>query len=49
MEGIHDIFHVSMFRRYIANPTHVISVVPITFQLDLTCEEKPIEILDIRT
>lgn len=38
-------FHVSMLRKYIGNPSHVLKNEPMEIKPDLTYEEKPIEIL----
>ncbi|KAG8478536.1 hypothetical protein CXB51_028289 [Gossypium anomalum] len=43
---IHDVFHVSMLRRYCSDPTHVVSIAEIELQTDLTFKEKPAQILD---
>ena len=45
LEKIHDVFHVSMLRRYRTNPSHIISPSDIEIQFDMTYEEKPIRIL----
>ncbi|KAA0051192.1 DNA/RNA polymerases superfamily protein [Cucumis melo var. makuwa] len=41
----HDVFHVSMLRRYVADPTHVVDFEPLQINEDLSYEEQPIEIL----
>ena len=46
MTGIHDVFHVSMLRKYVYDPSHVIKFDDLTLQKDLTYEERPIKILD---
>ena len=45
LENIHNIFHVSMLRRYKSNPSHVVSLEMIELRPDLTYEDEPIEIL----
>ena len=45
LEKIHNVFHVSMLRRYRSNPSHVVSSETIELKLDLTYEEGPVEIL----
>ena len=45
---VHDVFHVSMLRKYIADPSHVLSEQPITLRDDLAYEEEPVQILDRR-
>ena len=43
---IHDVFHVSMLRKYIADPSHVLRDQPVEWKEDLTYEERPVQILD---
>ena len=45
LEKIHNVFHVSMLRRYISDLSHVVSSETIKLRLDLTYEEELIEIL----
>ncbi|KAG8501142.1 hypothetical protein CXB51_003224 [Gossypium anomalum] len=45
LEKIHDVFHVSMLRRYRSDPSHVVSLTEIELQPDMTYEEEPIKIL----
>ncbi|KAA3470519.1 DNA/RNA polymerases superfamily protein [Gossypium australe] len=42
---IHNVFHVSMLRRYRSDPFHVIPSFEIKIQSDMTYEEEPIRIL----
>ncbi|XP_052880527.1 uncharacterized protein LOC108462059 [Gossypium arboreum] len=46
LDCIHDVFHVSMLRRYSSDPMHIVPVEEIEVRLDLTFEEEPIQILD---
>ena len=48
MEHIHDIFHVSMLRKYILNPSHVLEAPPIELKNDLSFEVQPVGIMDQR-
>ena len=43
---IHDVFHVSMLRKYIADPSHVLRDQPVELKEDLTYEERPVHIVD---
>ena len=46
MSKIHNVFHVSMLRKYIPDPTHVLKIQPIELKEDLCYEEEPVQILD---
>ena len=37
---IHDVFHVSMLRKYMADPSHVLRDQPVELKEDLTYEER---------
>ncbi|KAL4028527.1 hypothetical protein IC575_011724 [Cucumis melo] len=43
---IHDVFHVSMLRKYISDPSHVLQVQPIELKEDLSYREEVVQILD---
>ena len=43
---IHHVFHVSMLRKYISNPSHVLRDQPVELKEDLTYEERPVQIVD---
>ncbi|XP_068336583.1 uncharacterized protein [Pyrus communis] len=43
---VHNVFHVSMLRHYVANPSHVIPHQPLEINLDLTYDKEPVTILD---
>ena len=45
LEKIHNVFHVSMLRRYRSDPLHVFSSETIELRENLTYEEEPIKIL----
>ena len=45
LENIHNVFHVSMLRRYRSDPLHVVSSEIIELRPDLTYEEELVEIL----
>ena len=45
LENIHNVFHVSMMRRYRSNPSHVVSSETIEVRPYLTYEEELVEIL----
>ena len=48
LSRMHDVFHVSLLRKYIPDPTHVIDYKPLRIQENLTYVEKPIQILSTK-
>jgi hypothetical protein len=48
LSRIHNIFHISMLRKYVPDPTHVLESEPLQIQSNMTYEETPIRILDRR-
>jgi hypothetical protein len=48
LSGIHNVFHISMLRKYVPNPTHVLESEPLQIQSNMTYEETPTRILDRR-
>ena len=44
LEKIHNVFHVSMLRRYRSDPSHVVSTATIELRPDLTYKGEPVEI-----
>ncbi|KAL4028256.1 hypothetical protein IC575_011449 [Cucumis melo] len=45
LSAVHDVFHVSMLRKYVADPTNVVDFKPLQIYEDLSYEEQPVEIL----
>ncbi|GKV43108.1 hypothetical protein SLEP1_g50442 [Rubroshorea leprosula] len=45
LAGFDDVFHVSLFRKYIPDPSHIIDPEPIQLREDLTYDKHPIHIL----
>ncbi|KAL0550368.1 hypothetical protein IC582_014876 [Cucumis melo] len=45
LSAVHDVFHVSMLRRYVADPTHIVDFEPLQVSENLSYEEQPVEIL----
>ena len=43
---VHNVFHVSMLRKYILDPSHVWESDPIEVHEDFSYEEQPVHILD---
>ena len=48
LSSVHEVFHVSMLRKYTPDPAHVVDWGEITIDTDGTFEEGPICILDSR-
>ena len=48
MSGVHEVFHVSMLRRYTPDPAHVVNWGGIEVDTDGTFEEGPVCIMDSR-
>ena len=48
MSGVHEVFHVSMLRKYTPDPTHVVDWGHIEVDTDGTFEEGPVRIIDSR-
>ena len=48
MSGVHEVFHVSMLRKYTPDPAHVVDWGQIGVDTDGTFEEGPVCILDRR-
>ena len=48
MSGVHEVFHVSMLRKYTPDPAHVADWGQIEVDTDETFEEGPVCIVDRR-
>ena len=48
LSGVHEVFHVSMLRKYIPDLTHVVDWSALVVDADGTFEEGPVRILDSR-
>ena len=48
MSGVHEVFHVSMLRKYTPDPTHVVDWGQVKVDTDGTFEEGPVCIVDSR-
>ena len=48
MSGLHEVFHVSMLRKYTPDPAHVVDWGQIEVDTDGTFKEEPMRILDSR-
>ena len=48
LSGVHEVFHVSMLRKYTLNPTHVVDWGELVIDADGSFEEGPVRIMDNR-
>ena len=46
MSQVHPVFHFSMLRKYISDPSHVLQPQSVEVNEDLTYEEEPIAMMD---
>ncbi|XP_048440603.1 uncharacterized protein LOC108868533 [Pyrus x bretschneideri] len=46
LSKVHYVFHVSMLRHYVSDPSHVIPSQPLEINLDLTYDKEPVKNLD---
>ena len=46
LSRIHPVFHVSMLRKYIEDPLHILKLQAVELSEDLTYEEVPVAIVD---
>ena len=45
LSRVHNVFHISMLRKYIPDPSHVLEAPEIELRDDLSYEEQPVQIL----
>ena len=48
MSGVHEVYHISMLRRYTPDPAHVVHWGEIEVDMDGTFKEGPVRIMDSR-
>ena len=48
LSRIHDTFHVSMLRKYIPYPSHVLREHPVQLKENLAYEETSVQIVDLK-
>ncbi|XP_035546851.1 uncharacterized protein LOC118348728 [Juglans regia] len=46
LAGVHNVFHISMLRKYVPDPTHIIDYEPLQIQEDMTYAREPVRILE---
>ncbi|KAA0054398.1 pol protein [Cucumis melo var. makuwa] len=45
LSAVHDVFHVSMLRKYVTDPSHVVDYEPLEIDENLSSTEQPVEVL----
>lgn len=48
LSGVHNVFHVSMLKKYIPNPSHVLQHEPLKIRENASYVEKPVKIVDTK-
>lgn len=48
LAGVHNVFHVSMLRKYVPDPSHVIEYEPLRLREDLSYDESPTRVVDTK-
>ena len=46
VSSMNNVFHFTMLKKYVSDPSHILAQDPIEVHEDLTYEEKPVKILD---
>ena len=49
MSQVHPLFHVSLLRKYVADPTHVLPVQEVDMRVDLSYPTYPVAVVDRQT
>ena len=47
LSRIHNVFHVSMLKKYVPDPSHILESPPIDLEEDLSFEVQPVTIVDL--
>ena len=45
LSQIHNVFHISMLRRYRSDPNHILQALPLEVKDNLTYKKEPVEIV----
>ena len=48
LSRVHDVFHMSILRKYISDHNHVIEVAPLQLKEDLSYDEEFVKIMDYK-
>ncbi|XP_031258443.1 uncharacterized protein LOC116116519 [Pistacia vera] len=46
MDKVHDVFHILMLRKYVSDPSHVLSTEDVIVEENLVYEERPVQVFD---
>lgn len=46
LSHVHNVFHVSMLKKYMCDPSYVLGFEPLQVKENLSYDEKPVQILD---
>ncbi len=46
LSHVHSVFHISMLRKYVPDPSHVLQLDTVELNKDLTFKEQPVAIVD---
>ena len=46
LAGVYDVFHISILKKYIPDPSHIVELEPLQTRKDLSYEEYPVRIVD---
>ena len=48
LSRVHNVFHISMLKKYVPNPSHVLQHEPLEIQEDASYVEKSVKIVDTK-
>lgn len=48
LSRIHDAFHMSMLKKYVADPKHIIQYEPLEIKKNATYVEKHVRVIDVK-
>ena len=49
MSQVHLVFHISLLRKYVADPTHILLVQEVDVRIDLSYQTYPVAVIDRQT
>ena len=48
LSGVYNVFHISMLKKYVPNPSHVLQHEPLEIRKDASYVEKPVRVVDTK-